>query len=172
MTGGAHGVRPDAEPDRGHHLAAAHQTLLLLVLAAIAAAAAAAAPGYVVASEQSLAVASAADATAADRVVTAGRPPVSPSLGADLAALTDRVGDTLGLPGSTAIAGASMVAVVTGQIQTLAYRDDVCAHLSIEGTCPRTPGEVLVPAGSAIGQQVQVGDSFGCAGARRSRRSR
>ena len=91
------------------------QTLLLLLLAVIAAAAAAAAPGYVVASEQSLAVASAADATAADRVVEARVDrPVSPDLGADLAAFTGRVRDTLGLPGRTAIAGASMVAVVTG----------------------------------------------------------
>ena len=115
------------------------QSALLLLLAVVATAGAAAAPGYVAASRRALAVATVEDATVAERVVVAHADQrVSPDPAGALTTFTGSVRDALGLPDAAVVSGASMVGVLNGNIRTLAYRDDVCAHLVVQGACPRS----------------------------------
>jgi putative ABC transport system permease protein len=141
------------------------QTALLFLLASVAAAGAATAPGYVVASEQSLAVAAAADATVADRVVEAQADrEISTDLTGRLSEFATRVRDAVGLPAATIISGATTVAVLDGELHTLAYRDDACVHLAIEGSCPQAAGELLIAVDLAAKQGLRVGDRIGIRG--------
>jgi putative ABC transport system permease protein len=141
------------------------QAVLLLLLAVVASAGAAAAPGYVVASRQALAVASIEDATVADRVVVARADrPVSQDQAAALATFAGDVRDVVNLPDAAVVSGASMVGVLNGQLRTLAYRDDVCTHLVVQGACPRSAGELLIADDFAARSGLRVGDRVGVRG--------
>ncbi|HEX6872615.1 MAG TPA: FtsX-like permease family protein [Micromonosporaceae bacterium] len=135
------------------------QTALLLLLATVAAGGAATAPGYVLASVRSLAIASISDATRPERVVAVGTErELGASATTDLARFTEAVTRELGAGGFTQVAGADMVAVFGNEISRIAYRDDVCAHISISGACPGRPGEVLVETTFAQRLSIDVGD--------------
>ena len=141
------------------------QSALLLLLAVVATAGAAAAPGYVAASRRALAVATVEDATVAERVVVAHADQrVSPDPAGALTTFTGSVRDALGLPDAAVVSGASMVGVLNGNIRTLAYRDDVCAHLVVQGACPRSPGELLIGDDFAAQSGLRVGDRIGVRG--------
>src|SRR5262245_43082398 len=141
------------------------QSALLLLLAAVASAGAAAAPGYVVASRRALAVATVQDAPVAERVVVAHADrAVSPDPAGALATFAGTVRDAFGVPDSTVVSGASMVGVLDGDIKTLAYRDDVCVHLVVQGACPRSAGELLIADDFAAQAGLRVGDRIGVRG--------
>jgi putative ABC transport system permease protein len=141
------------------------QSVLLLLLAVVASAGAAAAPGYVVASREALAVATVQDASVAERVVLAhAEQPVSPDPAGMLVTFADKVRDRIGLPDAAVVSGATMTGVVNGSIRTLAYRDDVCAHLVIQGACPRAAGELLVAEDLANQDGLRVGDRLAVRG--------
>ncbi|HEY2792523.1 MAG TPA: FtsX-like permease family protein, partial [Micromonosporaceae bacterium] len=46
----------------------------------------------------------------------------------------------------------------TGATTWIAYRDGVCAHMVIQGSCPTGRGEVMVSARSAAADHVKLGD--------------
>jgi putative ABC transport system permease protein len=49
--------------------------------------------------------------------------------------------------------------VTTGDTQAkLAYRDNACYHLKIDGDCPDNPGEIAVSRRTATAQNLKVGD--------------
>jgi len=117
------------------------------------------APGYVVASLRALAAASVADTAPAGRVVEATTDgDIGPDFGAQLGRFADRATSELSLPGFSRVTGASMVAVVESQLFSLAYRDDVCTHLAIDGACPQRPLELLLPGPLAERLHLRVGD--------------
>ena len=141
------------------------QSALLVVLAAVAATGAATAPGYVAASLQSLAAASVVDAAAGERVVEAtNEEPIGDTLDRDLTTFAQRVGRELDLTGFTSVSGAAMVAVLANELHQIAYRDDVCAHLAIDGACPRGPREVLLAEPFAARLGLAVGDTVALRG--------
>jgi uncharacterized membrane protein len=141
------------------------QTALLLLLATVAATGAATAPGYVTASLRALAAASVDDAPVPDRVVTVTNDAeVSDRIGADLTTLAGKATTAIGRPGFTTVPGAEMVAVVSNGLQRLAYRENVCDHVAIDGACPAGSGELLLPTALADRLGVGVGDTVALRG--------
>ena len=57
-----------------------------------------------------------------------------------------------------------MVAVLANELHQIAYRDDVCAHLAIDGACPRGPREVLLAEPFAARLGLAVGDTVALRG--------
>jgi hypothetical protein len=57
-----------------------------------------------------------------------------------------------------------MVAVLANELHQIAYRDDVCAHLTIDGACPRGPREVLLAEPMAARLGLAVGDTVALRG--------
>ncbi len=144
------------------------QTALLMLLALVAASGAAMAPGYVLASLRELAAASVVDAAPAERVVEATvDSDVGSDLSTDLSRFANRVSGELGLPDFPFVTGASMVAVVDSLLYELAYREDVCAHLAIEGGVQSKPVRCCCRARSPIGYTCKSATRWRSAGATR-----
>src|SRR5258705_6158504 len=137
------------------------QAVTLFLLAAVASGGAAAAPGYTVASSQSLAVASVADAHGNERLVGAsGRLTGDPDLGHAFDQFTSTVHRELVLPGFPTTEDLRVTATVSEKQAPLAYREKVCDHLVIDGACPTAAGEVVIGAAQAESARVKVGDTI------------
>ena len=144
------------------------QAAALFALTVLAALGAAAAPWFLAWAKDSVADANIAAAPPAQRVLDA-----SGSIRYDLQAadppsevLRSRVSPDLVIPGATPVVGARVyvnMAPVEGTPGAasglyLAYRDDVCAQLRIEGRCPQADGEVIIGRSTADALGVAVGD--------------
>ncbi|MFY1698309.1 ABC transporter permease [Solwaraspora sp. WMMA2101] len=162
----------------------AGQTVALLVLTALAVTATTAAPWYAAAATRTVAQAAVADAGPGQLAARAtGRieldapdldrdQVVDPTTG-DRAAL-DAAGDDLlaqardggsaliGFPGAQASSSmwntGTLAAGEFGLTADLVHREQVCANLTITGSCPRDPGDVLVSSRTAERLGVDVGD--------------
>lgn len=151
------------------------QAVIVLLVAALASAATAAAPWYAVAATRQVAMDTLASAPAASGLIS-----VSLRL-RDAEALVDPTEDfrqTFHPDGFTTVVGATSPvrlaasgAATAGEDEPgdedaesgtasalLAYREDVCAHLVIQGDCPAAAGEVLIPAGLAEAEGIAIGD--------------
>jgi putative ABC transport system permease protein len=141
------------------------QTVTVMVLAVLAVAAAAAAPWYVLAADNAALVNEVRSAPAQQRLFSASRGlTANPDFQASLATFAATVRDVLDVPGSASYLGLYQM----GRYQApgvdvaapLAYRDQVCAHVTVDGTCPQALGEAMVSQRSASMMRVRVGDSI------------
>lgn len=149
-------------------LARRAQALSVLVLTMLAVAAAMAAPWYVLAAAQVATATDVSQAPAASRVlsVTEGIGVVGSPRGA-VDGYRDKVSAALSIPGLVPVLGltqtgqeilpgGSLLAVPIG------YRDGICQHVAVTGSCPSAGGEALLTKGTAtvlgvaVGQTIQV----------------
>ncbi|MEN3310332.1 MAG: hypothetical protein V7603_6534 [Micromonosporaceae bacterium] len=140
------------------------QTGTLLAIAVLVAAAAFAAPLFVFAAVQTAAERDVAAAPAGQRLLAASED-LQTAVGP--AELSRRLADLRRypvLPGFTEIAGYRVPGTATNQRgdrstnSPMAYRDDLCGHVSVLGTCAGTPGTALVSSRTAAGLGIGVGD--------------
>jgi putative ABC transport system permease protein len=142
------------------------QAALLFLLALVAATGAAAAPGYIIASTQTLAESAVTNASSAERVISvdenlswesaSGPTPLAASAAMDR--FFGLVPQRLVLPGFSTVEDARIAGRVGGLEATLAYRQDACEHIVVEGACPRADGEVAVSLALAGAARLEVGD--------------
>jgi hypothetical protein len=149
----------------------AGRSLVVLVLAAVATTAAVLAPAYTRAAQQSVLTDGlrnappSATALVVDAEGTADSAPAAHNASADAKAVVSGslgghpvLADLLG----TAVAGVDADTLVTGRSEPLAarlaYRDNVCANLRLEGECPIDAGQVLVSRRTAEAYGIGVGD--------------
>lgn len=147
----------------GNALAARRgQAVVIALVALLAAAAVAVAPWYAAAATQQVGVAAVTNAPIGERLISAtweagageSAPPDPAVQFRQLfapAAFTSVVG-AVG-PGEIS-SGAAAVDV------TVAFREGVCEHVALTGTCPSVAGEVALPAATAEGLGVEVGDEL------------
>jgi putative ABC transport system permease protein len=139
------------------------QTLLLFFLATVAATVASAAPGFIAASVQSLAASDAHSATAAQRVISVSisqsfdAPAQAP---AQIGLFEQRVHDAMTLPGFRTVTDARITGRVGSVNTDLAYRQDVCAEIVLDGRCPTGSGEVVMSATLAARTGLKAGGSM------------
>ena len=155
---------------RGALRARRAQAATVLVLTGLAVAVAAAAPWYVRAAERSVAVADVDGARSSELVVrVAGRVEGSIAAGgnvrpgADVVAdVEEQAGDLVDVPGAASTVSLREVGAIASELARInlrvAYRDEMCEHLEIEGNCPRASGEVLLSRRTAQALQVAAGD--------------
>jgi hypothetical protein len=153
------------------------QALWLAVLTALSVAGAAAAPWYHAAAVELVTASDIAAAPANQRaVMVTGRvnQTAQPSGVSPLPQLREEVGRLLELPEATVVVGLQALATVqhgtppatggppagdVGRVSTLlAFREDVCAHLDIEGACPSGTGEIVVSTATAEALGARRGD--------------
>ncbi|MEU4241265.1 hypothetical protein [Actinoplanes sp. NPDC026619] len=141
------------------------QVLTVLILTAPAAALAAAAPWF---AEAAADRSTAADVAAApadqrilsirQRVVTNGDPSAS------IRQFTDLVGPKLPLPAAAPAVGLVQSLDQAGrsgqQPMPVAYRDDYCAHLRLEGSCPAASLETAISRSTAQQLGLSVGQTL------------
>ncbi|GIF67301.1 hypothetical protein Ais01nite_53360 [Asanoa ishikariensis] len=155
---------------RGALRARRAQAATVLVLTGLAVAVAAAAPWYVRAAERSVAVADVDGARSSELVVriagqvegaiaAGGR--VRP--GADVVSEVDQqAGALVDVPGADSTVSLRETGAIVSELARVSlrvvYRDDMCEHLAVEGTCPRAAGEVLLSRRTAQALQVKAGD--------------
>jgi hypothetical protein len=143
----------------------------LCLLTALAAAAAAAAPWYVLAAAEAVATRHVEAAPVSERVIEVrGEGPPGSSIVQSLDALNAEVDDRLGLLGFTATSGAWVGGFASngpdsepGRRQAtapLAYREQACEHVIVEGRCPSAAGEVMMSARTARFLKLKSGDTF------------
>jgi putative ABC transport system permease protein len=136
------------------------QAVLLFVLAVVATAGAAAAPVYIVGSVQSLAASSVVGASTSERVVSAdAHTELSGDPATDLRTFRAQVGPDLSLPGFAETAAVGLDASFGERAGRIDYREDVCRHLTIEGACPSTANELVIPRSLAVALGVGPGGS-------------
>ena len=116
-----------------------------------------------------MATADITSAPAVERVIRAGGPiRFGPGQPSPTAQLRDIVGAALSIDGAQTATGAQLYADMT-KADTgtstdaaaglyLGYRDDVCAHLSLRGSCPRATGDVAVSGATAERLHLALGD--------------
>lgn len=141
------------------------QTVIVALVALLAAAAVAAVPWYAVAAYQRVGVAAVAGTPVAERMISVAR-----RLETGEPHPADPGGEVRGQlsPAGFAPVASGVVQVglrSPGQPQdgpvvdaNLAYREDLCAHLAVEGTCPAAAGEVVISAAFADRLGVAVGE--------------
>ncbi|MBL7254278.1 FtsX-like permease family protein [Paractinoplanes lichenicola] len=139
------------------------QVLTVLVLTALAAAVAAAGPWFAHASINAAAAADVAAAPADQRTVSVRQ--IVKSNGAPQTAIDEvraSMQTQLPLPAADPVIGLQLPLVVdvsgTFPAMGIAYRDDACAHLTLDGACPRARGEVAVSSSAAQQIGLRVGD--------------
>lgn len=143
------------------------QAVVVAVVALLASVAVSAAPWYAVAARQRVGVAEVAAAPVTDRLISIGRPAewVGPgsSSGSERAMATAR--REFAPAGFTRINGGSVGAQIRradpGKAPVdaeVAYRDDLCDHVVVTGSCPSAAGEVAVPASLVDELGVRVGN--------------
>ncbi|MEV4621313.1 FtsX-like permease family protein [Asanoa sp. NPDC049573] len=140
------------------------------MLTGLAVAVAAAAPWYVRAAERSVAVADVEGAQSSELVVrVSGRVEGSTAPGGTVHTGTQVVdgirqqaGAVVDVPGAETTVSMRESGVITSDLARvslrLAYRDEMCEHLDIEGACPRAPRELLLSRRTAQALQVGPGD--------------
>ncbi|SNT07927.1 FtsX-like permease family protein [Asanoa hainanensis] len=155
---------------RGALRARRAQAATVLVLTGLAVAVAAAAPWYVRAAERSVAVADVDGARSSELVVrVSGRVEGSIAAGgsvrpgADVVAeVEEQAGALVDVPGAESTVSLRETGAIVSELARIglrvAYRDDMCEHLEIEGSCPRAAGEVLLSRRTAQALQVKAGD--------------
>ena len=144
---------------RGQAVAVFGVTLLAVVAAAAAAA-------YSRTSADAVARADAAAAPTRQRLVTVSEPVELDSAARSIVdAFRSHVDEVLAMPGvrptiATTTSGAATAPSGAAIVAPLLYRDDFCAHATIEGRCPEQPGEVLVSTTVAEAYRIGVGDEL------------
>ncbi|GAA4675631.1 FtsX-like permease family protein [Phytohabitans rumicis] len=136
------------------------QAATLFLLTALAVLAATAAPAYVVSAARSVALADVASAPAVQRIVlVTGR--VAPEPDA-LSTVRAEAGRIASVPGASGIASIRVVGRVIGAGPDapviLGTRDEMCAHVALDGDCPDSAGEVLISRRMAARLRLEVGD--------------
>jgi predicted lysophospholipase L1 biosynthesis ABC-type transport system permease subunit len=136
------------------------QAATLFLLTALAVAAATAAPSYVVSAARSVAIADVTGAPAVQRVVLATtRVEGGPDAAAKVRAEGGRVVDIRGGIGTGSVrASGELAHEGVKQGVNLAFRDEICAHLTVAGTCPAAAGEALVSDRTATLLGLAAGD--------------
>jgi hypothetical protein len=136
------------------------QAATLFLLTVLAVAAATAAPWYVVSAARSVAVADVTGAPAAQRVVLAtARVENGPDADARVRAEVGRVVDIPGGSGTASVRVAGELAREgVKQAATVAFRDEMCAHLTLVGSCPAAPGDALVSDRTATRLGLAAGE--------------
>jgi hypothetical protein len=153
------------------------QAIWLAVLATVAVMAASAAPWYHAAALASVTDADVTSAPAAQRTVLAtSRLSVDDVTGSSpLPAARQAAARLLDMPGSTVVLGAQFLGTFSHGSRTvgalLAYRDDVCAHLHVDGACPVGADEVVMSAATADQLGVTRGDEIDVLSLRLSQRA-
>jgi hypothetical protein len=152
------------------------QAVALFALTVLAALGAAAAPWFLAWAKDTVADAGIAAAPAEQRVVNSSGSMRYELLEGQLPTevLRDRVAQMVEIPGTTPIAGARIYVNMVPVDGTpggasglyLAYRDDVCAQLRIEGRCPQAEGEVIIGRSGAEALGVTVGEEVEFSGFR------
>lgn len=143
------------------------QAVIVLLVAALASAATAMAPWYAVSATRQVAVDTLAGAPTASALISVSMRRTGEQGGFDPSedfrntlhpdGFTTVVGATS--PVRLGVGGASGEDEETGTVGAmLAYREDVCAHLSIRGDCPAAADEVLIPASLAEAEGIEIGD--------------
>ncbi|HWB36382.1 MAG TPA: hypothetical protein VHA75_10185, partial [Rugosimonospora sp.] len=154
-----------------HHRA---QAVTVLVLATFAVAAAVASPWYVAGSADRAADVDLASATKSERLITVSRAVTVRDLGAAVSPV-DEVGQAAAanvtIPGVSVVAGGYQTATIRvagGTTNTtVAYRQDMCQHLTLAGRCPAAANETLLSTATAkrldlrVGQQYAISPTFG-----------
>ncbi|BCB82029.1 hypothetical protein GCM10022251_52820 [Phytohabitans flavus] len=137
------------------------QAATLFLLTALAVAAATAAPWYVVSAARSVAIADVTGAPAVQRVVLAtARVETRPDADAAVRAEAGRIVDIRGGSGTASVrVSGQLVYEGGGQAATVAFRDEMCAHLTLVGACPTAAGEALVSDRTASGFGLAAGDT-------------
>jgi putative ABC transport system permease protein len=148
------------------------QAAALLLLTVLAAVGASAAPWFYTWGRASVAAADVAAAPAVQRVVVAsGAVRYGAGAQSPIRLLRERIAQDLVIPGAQTVVGARMYATMTpaGDPQNLRpgqsapagsaglylnYRDDICAQVRIQGTCPTNKGEVLI--GRTVAQTLGI----------------
>src|SRR5689334_13276195 len=131
------------------------QTVALFALTVLAGLGASAAPWFAGWARDAVTTANIVGAPAEQRVVGAqGAVRYSPGGPDPLAALRERVGQHLDVPGGTVVVGARLYTTMYAGTEAAAglylnYRDDVCAQLTIVGACPSADDEVLLGRATA-----------------------
>ena len=141
------------------------QVLTVLVLTALAAAVAAAGPWFAYASIARAAAADVAAAPAEQRTVSVRR---IADTGGDAQGAIDQlsagVRSRLPLPAGDPVTGLVLPLTVSRGSETpsmaIAYREDFCAHVRLDGACPAAPFEVAIAEGAAQQLGVAPGDSL------------
>lgn len=140
------------------------QTIIVGLVALLACAAVTAAPWYAVSATQQVGVAAVAGAPVEERLIS-----VSWWVGPDDQAPEHPVGEVrkqFSPAGFTSVAGGSASADLqnpdTGRSAevALAYRQDMCDHLVVKGSCPHAAGEVILPGPLADRLALGVGDTL------------
>ncbi|BCB87397.1 FtsX-like permease family protein [Phytohabitans suffuscus] len=136
------------------------QAATLFLLTALAVAAATAAPWYVVSAARSVAIADVTGAPAAQRVVLAtARVEGGTDADATVRAQAGRVVDIRGATGTASVRVSGELAHEgIEQAATVAFRDEMCDHLTLAGSCPAAAGEVLVSDRTATRLGLAAGD--------------
>ena len=141
------------------------QALTTLVLTTFAVAAAVASPWYVAGAADEAAAIDLANASQRERLIAVTRSVTVRDPGSALdpiAAARGGVVEAIDLPGAVAVAGAAenvTIKVGTGTTNLpVAYRDDMCAHLKITGSCPTKVDEVVLSTVAAERLGFRVGD--------------
>jgi hypothetical protein len=141
-------------------------TATVLVLAVLAVAAAAAAPWYVLAADDAALLGAVNGASAGQRVFDANRGlTISSDARTALDQLDQTVRGTVDLPVEASYLGMYQLGLYQSAglnvSVPIAYRDAVCAHLTVTGDCPSRPGEAIMSRRSAALLHATVGDSLG-----------
>lgn len=136
------------------------QAATLFLLTALAVAAAAAAPWYVVSAARSVAIADVTGAPAVQRVVLAtARVEGTSDAVAKVRAEVGRIVDIPGASGTASVrVSAQLAHEGVKQPATAAFRDEMCAHLTVAGSCPTATGDVLVSDRTATRFGLATGD--------------
>ncbi|NMO51184.1 ABC transporter permease [Actinoplanes sp. TBRC 11911] len=136
------------------------QVLTVLILTALAAAVAAAGPWYAVASSNRAAAADVAAAPAEQRTISVRQ--IADTQGQPRTVLQQFAAKAQGLlplPATAPVGGMVMPMTVANGNSTsqigVAYRDDFCAHVRLDGDCPSRSNEIAISAKAA--QQLGVG---------------
>ncbi|WP_433380010.1 FtsX-like permease family protein [Actinoplanes sp. CA-142083] len=139
------------------------QVLTMLVLTALAAGVAAAGPWFAYASMSSAAAADVAAAPAEQRTLSVRQ---NIHIDGDPRAAIDRfvgqVRDMVALPSAEPVTGLTLgmnlIRGLRSDTLPVAYRDEFCAHVQLQGPCPAAPGEVAISATASQRLGLRPGD--------------
>ncbi|WP_034215951.1 FtsX-like permease family protein [Actinoplanes subtropicus] len=139
------------------------QALTVLLLTALATAVAAAGPWFAAAGSSRAAAGDVASAPAGERTLSIRK--IAQTAGDPSGALDQFVANVRGLiplPAGDPVAGlVQPLIILRGELtpsMEVAYREDVCAHLRLDGTCPVRPGEVAISVNTSRQLDLGPGD--------------
>ncbi|WP_250007168.1 FtsX-like permease family protein [Actinoplanes sp. M2I2] len=141
------------------------QVLTILVLTALAAAVAAAGPWYAYASINRAAASDVAAAPAEQRTVSVQQiADLDGDPRAAIAGLTSTVQGQLPLPQVDPVTGLALPMTVNAgggvTVMSVAYRDEFCANVRLDGPCPASPGQTAISVAAAQQLGLGLGDKL------------